>query len=103
MASIACSTQVLLNRSRFSSPSRTSPTLVLLKSRSVVSRASHLQFSLFSKNHEFSGKALGLPLLKRHRSLDFPAAKSAAADADGGEIEISDGSGLRQFSKFVVL
>ncbi|XP_057485633.1 triose phosphate/phosphate translocator, chloroplastic-like isoform X2 [Actinidia eriantha] len=91
MASIASSTQFLLNRSQFSSPSRISPNLVLLKSRPVVSRASQLQFSPLSKNNEFSGKALGLPLLKRHRSVDFQASKAAAADADGGEIEISDG------------
>ena len=56
-----------------------------------------------SKNHEFSGKILGLPLLKRNRSVEFPASKAAAADADGGEIEISEGLGLCQFSKFVVL
>ncbi|GFY98417.1 glucose-6-phosphate/phosphate translocator-like protein [Actinidia rufa] len=94
MASIASSTQFLLNRSQFSSPNRISPNLVLLKSRPVVSRASQLQFSPLSKNNEFSGKALGLPLLKRHRSVDFQASKAAEADADGGEIEISDGSGL---------
>lgn len=29
--------------------------------------------------------------MRRHRSVEFPVAKAAAADADGGEIEISDG------------
>ncbi|THG19578.1 hypothetical protein TEA_013992 [Camellia sinensis var. sinensis] len=106
MASIASSTQLLLNRSPFSplhsSPSKVLPNLVLLKSRSVVFRASRLEFSPLPENRfspvEFSGKTLRLPgwsqLLRRHHSVEFPVAKAAAADADGGEIEISDGSGL---------
>ncbi|CAL5399315.1 unnamed protein product [Camellia sinensis] len=103
MASIASSTQLLLNRSPFSplhsSPSKVLPNLVLLKSRSVVFRASRLKFSPLPENRfspvEFSGKTLRLPcwsqLLRRHHSVEFPVAKAAAADADGGEIEISDG------------
>uniref|UniRef100_A0A5B7BBX6 Putative Glucose-6-phosphate/phosphate translocator-related n=1 Tax=Davidia involucrata TaxID=16924 RepID=A0A5B7BBX6_DAVIN len=105
MASIANSTQILLNRSRFPSlypsSSRASPNVVLLKNRSHVPRASGLAFSPLPENRlspapvEFSGKALKFAgwsqLLRRHGLAQFPLTKAAAADADGGEIEISDG------------
>ncbi|KAL5553647.1 hypothetical protein UlMin_041048 [Ulmus minor] len=86
--------------SLFLSPLKISPNLVALKSRSVVSRASGLAFSPLSKNLkasepvEVSERVLGFSPLSqrlRRRGSEFPLVKAAAADAEGGEIEISEG------------
>ncbi|KAG5521365.1 hypothetical protein RHGRI_033807 [Rhododendron griersonianum] len=98
MASIACSTQFLLNPSRFSSPVRVSPSLVQLKTRfSVTSRAEFFpvpEYRLSTASFGLSGTSLGLfggsQLLRRKFSGDFTT-KAAADDADGYEIEVSDG------------
>ncbi|XP_058193634.1 triose phosphate/phosphate translocator, chloroplastic-like isoform X1 [Rhododendron vialii] len=98
MASIACSTQFLLNPSRFSSPVRVSPNLVQLKTRfSVTSRAEFFpvpEYRLSTASVGLSGTSLGLfggsQLLRRKFSGDFTT-KAAADDADGYEIEVSDG------------
>ncbi|KAF8389718.1 hypothetical protein HHK36_024237 [Tetracentron sinense] len=106
MASVGNQIHLLVPRSRFSSlylsPERSSPnSVLLLKSRSVVSGSSRLAFSPLQQNRklraqfDFSGKVLrfsGLnPLLRQHRSVEFPTVSAAAADADGREINISDG------------
>lgn len=88
--------------SRFSSlylsPSRISPTVVSLKSRSLGSRASTLSFSPLSENLKptkpvgVSGEVLWSSgwkqQLRRRASHGFPIVAAAAADADGHEIEI---------------
>ncbi|XP_052186859.1 triose phosphate/phosphate translocator, chloroplastic-like isoform X2 [Diospyros lotus] len=104
MASIASSNQLFINRSKFSSSTRASPNLVLLKSRPVVSTVLRLEFSpenqLSPAPVTLSGKALRLSgwgqLLRRHRPVETLVAKAAAADADGSEVEVSDGSGFHK-------
>ncbi|XP_021299682.1 triose phosphate/phosphate translocator, chloroplastic-like [Herrania umbratica] len=105
MASITNAAHTLVTNSRFSSlylsTNKVLPSCLLLKTRpSASSRASGLAISpLPDKNKAwvpvgFSGKPLTLPgwnqTLRRRGQVEFPVAAAAAA-ADGGEIEISDG------------
>ncbi|EXB44832.1 Triose phosphate/phosphate translocator TPT [Morus notabilis] len=108
--SVTSPVQCQISESRFSSlylspATRISPALVAIKSRSLAFRDSGLAFSPLtrnvvrassSENVEVPNKALGFSLwnqrLRRRGSdAEFPVAKAAAADADGREIEISDG------------
>ncbi|XP_059648775.1 triose phosphate/phosphate translocator, chloroplastic-like [Cornus florida] len=101
MASITNSTQLLLNRSQFSSLSRAaSPNLAVLKSRSLVPRASSSsEFSPLLPENRISPAPVSEPLkfsgwgqlLTRRGSAPFPVTNAAAADADGLEIDITDG------------
>ncbi|XAR65269.1 hypothetical protein NMG60_11009325 [Bertholletia excelsa] len=106
MASVPSSTQFSLNRSRFSSiclsrSRASSPDLVRLRRRSIVSGASRLEFSPLPANRlsqslaGFYGKPLRLSdwnqLSMTHVSAQFPVPKAAAAESDSHEIEINDG------------
>lgn len=110
---IANQVQCPVSKSRLSSlflsPSRIPPALVAIKSRSLASRASGLAFSPLTGNvrassssssetAEVTNKVLRFSLWNRRlrnrgsgAAAEFPVAKAAAADADGSEIEISDG------------
>lgn len=111
---IANQVQCPVSKSRLSSlflsPVRIPPALVAIKSRSLASRASGLAFSPLTGNvrasssssssetAEVTNKVLGFSLWNRRlrnrgsgAAAEFPVAKAAAADADGSEIEISDG------------
>lgn len=109
MASIACSTQAtqfLLTRSRFSPLIRVSPSnFVQLKTRFSVTSGAEF-FPVPENRHSTasfrgSGKSFGLfggsQSLRRKSSDDFWVTKAAADDADGYEIDVSDGSELCQF------
>ncbi|KAK9276769.1 hypothetical protein L1049_006305 [Liquidambar formosana] len=92
-----------INRSRFSSlylsPNRISPNFVTLQTRSLLPPASPLSFSplpeIRKSSVELSGKALRFSgwsqHLRRRDSAEYSVPAAAAADADGSEIEISDG------------
>ncbi|XP_054809918.1 triose phosphate/phosphate translocator, chloroplastic-like [Prosopis cineraria] len=84
-------------------PRRISTNHGLLKARSLEPKDSGLAFSPLSENGKHlgilhPGKPLGLGMfgwdqqLKRRRFVGFPVVAAAAADADGVEINISDGT-----------
>lgn len=81
--------------SRLPSPYRL-PRISAVRSGLFSSKIKHLEFSSLPLGW-LSGNPLnlsgsGVHLLKKHDYFHFPAAKAAAADADGGqEIDISDG------------
>ncbi|KAL2546660.1 Triose phosphate/phosphate translocator TPT [Forsythia ovata] len=98
MASISYLTQFSLQKSRFSSLYKPqSATSGLRTSRQVISRTNHLEFSpnkieSFPAPVKFAGKSLGLSGLNHLlKHPEFCIAKAAAADAEGHEIEISNG------------
>ncbi|PON79675.1 Triose phosphate/phosphoenolpyruvate translocator [Parasponia andersonii] len=117
MASVTNPVQSPVRASGFSSvylaPIRVSPSAVALKSRSVASGAlsgACLAFSplpekvkaynkskgtsveAFSSADNFLGFSALNQRLRRRGLAEFPLAAAAAADADGREIEVSDGS-----------
>ncbi|KAK8579583.1 hypothetical protein V6N12_069900 [Hibiscus sabdariffa] len=109
MASTTNAVQSLITNSRFSSlylsTNKALPSCHLLKNRlSTPSRPSCLAFtSSWDKKEAWIplGNLSAKPLkctgwnqnMRRRSQVDFPVASAAAADADGGEIEISEGLG----------
>lgn len=115
MASI--SNVSLIQQSRFSSlykqHNRSSAAPILHKSGHITSRANHLEFLPLSKKIalskpvKFAGRTPGLnEILNLRGSSEFCITKAAAADAEGHEIELSNGFeqfGLLQILKFLGL
>ncbi|KAL3501502.1 hypothetical protein ACH5RR_035951 [Cinchona calisaya] len=90
MATISSSIQFSLQRSRFSAHLHKLPS----RNERFVSKAKSLDFSSLPEPAGLSAKPLrffGSQLLKQRGTFQFPISKAAAADAEGREIEISDG------------
>lgn len=105
MPSLSNPVHISVQRPRISSlhliPRRISINHGLLNARLLEPRDSSLAFSPLLENGKhlapLSGKALGLGVfgwnqkLRQRSSVEFPVVAAAAADADGGEIQIPDG------------
>lgn len=103
MASITNPFQSSFQTSRFSSlylsPNRATTCHLVLKTRSLTSKATRLAFSPLPESREpptsveFSGKTLRFSgwsqLLRRRGSVEFPVVAATAADADGSKSSLS--------------
>ncbi|KAK0575237.1 hypothetical protein LWI29_035886 [Acer saccharum] len=102
--------------SLYLSHSKVSPSYVQLKTRSLVSNATRLAFSPLPESKEppvklgFTGEPLRFSgwsqQIRRRSAVDLPVSSAAAADAEGRDIEFSNGNAKtsKSFSdKFPVL